>query len=388
VIRLANENLGWGYTKIRDALRGLKIDIGRSTVASILSVAGIEPAPERGRRRTSKQFLKSHWQTLYACDFFSVEILRPFGTVRVMVFFVMELHSRVVHIAGVRIDPDGRWMMQIARNLLDPENGFRPHQRGLLVLQARLAPRWHDALLLVEPETVLKWHRAGFRLFWRHKTRPDRRCEPRLTSDLAALIRQMASENRLWGAERIRGELLKLGIHVSKRTIQKYIRAARPTTPRGGQEWKTFLRNHTVWACDFVETYDLWFRPISACAGSACNGTVQRCTAHSDRVQRLQRQARGRRFGNGDRPLAALPRLAWQQTNEVPPYALVGSVEVPGLTAREQRSHVSGEDGVFLLRREVLLEHGARDPCAFLVHVPGEDLQNAFGYGRAKVELV
>jgi hypothetical protein len=111
VIRLANENLGWGYTKIPDALRGLKIDIGRSTVASILAEAGIEPAPERGRRRTWKQFLKSHWQTLYACDFFAVETLRAFGTVRVMVFFVMELRSRAVQIAGARVDPDGRWMM-------------------------------------------------------------------------------------------------------------------------------------------------------------------------------------------------------------------------------------------------------------------------------------
>jgi hypothetical protein len=97
VIWLANENLGWGYTKIRDALRGLKIDIGRSAVASILAEAGIEPAPERGRRRTWKQFVKSHWQTLYACDFFAVETLRAFGTVRVTVFFVVELHSRAVH---------------------------------------------------------------------------------------------------------------------------------------------------------------------------------------------------------------------------------------------------------------------------------------------------
>ena len=66
VIRLARENLGWGYTKIRDALRGLKIEIGRSTVASILAEAGIEPAPKRIRKRTWKQFLRSHWETLYA----------------------------------------------------------------------------------------------------------------------------------------------------------------------------------------------------------------------------------------------------------------------------------------------------------------------------------
>ena len=124
VIRLASENIGWGYTKIRDALRGLKIEIGRTTVANILAEAGIEPAPERNRKRTWKQFLKSHWETLYACDFFAVETLGVFGTVRYMVFFVIELKSRAVHIAGMRIDPDGAWMMQIARNLLDPVDGF------------------------------------------------------------------------------------------------------------------------------------------------------------------------------------------------------------------------------------------------------------------------
>jgi len=124
VIKLANENLGWGYTKIRDALRGLKIEIGRTTVANMLAESGIEPAPERNRKRTWKHFLKSHWETLYACDFFSVEVLGMFGTVRYMVFFVIEVKSRAVHIAGIRIAPDGAWMLQMARNLLDPVDGF------------------------------------------------------------------------------------------------------------------------------------------------------------------------------------------------------------------------------------------------------------------------
>jgi hypothetical protein len=75
-------------------------------------------------KRTWKQFLRSHWATLYACDFFAVETLGMFGTVRVMVFFVSELRTRAVHIAGMRVNPDGVWMMQIARNLVDPEDGF------------------------------------------------------------------------------------------------------------------------------------------------------------------------------------------------------------------------------------------------------------------------
>jgi len=124
VVELAGDNPGWGYTKIRDALRGLKIEIGRTTVANMLAQAGIEPAPERNRKRTWKQFLRNHWETLYACDFFSVEVLGLFGTVRYMVFFVIEVQSRAVQIAGVRIAPDGDWMKQMARNLLDPADGF------------------------------------------------------------------------------------------------------------------------------------------------------------------------------------------------------------------------------------------------------------------------
>jgi transposase len=76
VVEMALANLGWGYTKIRDALRtGLKIEIGRTTVANILAAEGIEPAPEREKKRTWKRFMKSHWDTLCACDFFSVEAL-------------------------------------------------------------------------------------------------------------------------------------------------------------------------------------------------------------------------------------------------------------------------------------------------------------------------
>ena len=125
VVKMALENLGWGYTKIRDALRtGLKIEIGRSTVADILNEAGIEPAPEREKKRTWKRFIKMHWDTLYACDFFSVETLGPFGVVRYMVFFVIELKSRTVEIAGIAVDPCEEWMKQVARNLTDPVEGF------------------------------------------------------------------------------------------------------------------------------------------------------------------------------------------------------------------------------------------------------------------------
>ena len=141
---------------------------------------------------------------------------------------------------------------------------FRVHERGLLVLLASLHRQWWHALLLVKPETLLRWHRKAFRLLWRHKSRSRGPREPRVAPDVIVLIHRMATENRLWGAERIRGELLKLGVRVAKRTVQRYMRGARPAGPRDGQSWRTFLRNHTVWACDFLQTYDIWFRPVFA----------------------------------------------------------------------------------------------------------------------------
>jgi len=136
--------------------------------------------------------------------------------------------------------------------------------RALLVLLAGLVRTWRQALLIVRPDTLLRWHRQGFRLFWRWRSTPRAR-QPRVPPDTVALIQQMARENRLWGAERIRGELRKLGIAVCKRTVQKYMRRARPPRPPG-QAWGTFLRTHAreVWACDFLQLTDLCFRPLFA----------------------------------------------------------------------------------------------------------------------------
>ncbi len=136
--------------------------------------------------------------------------------------------------------------------------------RALLVLLAGRVCAWRQALLLVQPETLLRWHRAGFRALWRRRSRPGPG-RPPLAAETVALIRRMADENPLWGAERIRRELGKLGIRVAKRTIQTYLPG--PGTPRPrGQTWAPFLRNHAgeVWACDFLPVTDLLFRPLYA----------------------------------------------------------------------------------------------------------------------------
>ncbi len=136
--------------------------------------------------------------------------------------------------------------------------------RMLLVLLARMVRTWKQALFIVQPETLLRWHRQGFKLFWKYKSKAAS-LKPRISQEAVAMIQELAKDNRLWGAERIRSELLKLGIHVSKRTIQKYMRDTRSPRQRG-QTWATFLHTHAkdIWACDFLQVTDLFFRSLFA----------------------------------------------------------------------------------------------------------------------------
>ena len=120
VVRMAVENPQWGYTRIRHALSNLGHTIARTTVKRILRDHGIDPAPERSRRTPWKTFLQAHWDGLAACDLFTVEVLTLAGLRRYLVFFVIELQTRRVTIAGIHPQPGGAWMEQQARNLTDP----------------------------------------------------------------------------------------------------------------------------------------------------------------------------------------------------------------------------------------------------------------------------
>jgi putative transposase len=183
---------------------------------------------------------------------------------------VKELHARFVHWIkplssslplGTLIDLGRRKSELIAENALLRQQLImlkrqvkRPactkRDRILLVFLARGVRAWKQALFIVQPETLLRWHRELFRLVWKRRSKASSH-KPKVATETVALIREMATENRLWGAERIRGELLKLSIHVCKRTIQKYMRKVRTPQPRG-QRWATFLHNHEaqIWACD------------------------------------------------------------------------------------------------------------------------------------------
>jgi len=120
---------------------------------------------------------------------------------------------------------------------------------------------WRNALVHVKPDTLIRWHRKGFRLFWRWKSRPTGR--PRLPKDLQALILQIAHENPTWGQEHIANELkLKLGIRVSPRTVGKYLDQCPRRNPDPSQRWLTFVRNHAqaMVACDFFVVVTARFR--------------------------------------------------------------------------------------------------------------------------------
>ena len=116
---------------------------------------------------------------------------------------------------------------------------FRSADRLLWLILRRVWPRWRDALMLVQPATVDRWYRDGFFRWWPRRTRRPGR--PRIHAECRQMIQQIAAENRLWGAPRIHGELVKLGIAVSERTVSRYLRER----PRGSsQTWRTFVANH------------------------------------------------------------------------------------------------------------------------------------------------
>jgi transposase InsO family protein len=114
------------------------------------------------------------------------------------------------------------------------------HDRWFLVQLYRWFPAILQVLTIIRPETLLRWHRAGFRGYWRWKSRPQGG-RPQIDTELRGLIRRMSIENPLWGAPRIRGELLKLGFEVAQSSVAKYMVRRRGPPSQG---WRTFLHNH------------------------------------------------------------------------------------------------------------------------------------------------
>ena len=137
---------------------------------------------------------------------------------------------------------------------------LNPIDRLFWIALRRLWPRWREVLVIVKPETVIAWHRAGFRIYWRWCSRRQGG-RPKVTEEIRELIRRLADENADWGAPKIHGELQKLGFVVSERTVARYLRHIRC---RGGSaaRWRTFLQNHreAIVALDFFTVPTLTFQ--------------------------------------------------------------------------------------------------------------------------------
>lgn len=142
-----------------------------------------------------------------------------------------------------------------------PQPRFAVRDKLFWVILRRLWPGWKRALILVQPETVVRWHRAGFKLYWtwlsRHRTRVGRRCFSR---ELRDLIFRMVAENPTWGAPRIHGEMKMLGFDISERTVLRWMRKA-PRNPEPAKQWAAFLSNHreAIAAMDFFTVPTLTF---------------------------------------------------------------------------------------------------------------------------------
>ena len=131
IVRMATENREWGDTRIRGALGNLGHQVARGTIANVLKERGLEPAPERKKRTTWREFLAVHWDVL-AADFFTVEVWTPRGLTRFTVLVLIHLASRRVQIAGISAEPAGPWVTQLMRNATDAEDGFLRHIRFLI----------------------------------------------------------------------------------------------------------------------------------------------------------------------------------------------------------------------------------------------------------------
>lgn len=164
---------------------------------------------------------------------------------------------------GRRSDPvadsaRGRDLGATAANQHSAANGsnetrLQAIDRLIFVGLYRLFPKVRDALAIVKPDTIVRWHRAGFRSYWRWKSRP-RGGRPTVPLEIRELIREMSIANPLWGAPRIHGELLKLGIEIGQTSVAKYMARRRGPPSQG---WKTFLRNHA----DGIAAMDLFVVP-------------------------------------------------------------------------------------------------------------------------------
>jgi hypothetical protein len=151
-----------------------------------------------------------------------------------------------------------RHQLNLLRRRVPGKPRLTPADRLFFVWVYRLVPSLLNAAVIIQPDTIVRWHRAGFRSYWRRKSH-SRGGRPKVSAKVRNLIRRISVENPLWGAPRIHGELLKLRIEVAQSTVGKYTARRRPGS---GQTWETFLRHHVagIGAMDFLVVPTINFR--------------------------------------------------------------------------------------------------------------------------------
>jgi hypothetical protein len=182
-----------------------------------------------------------------------------------LVTFVLRIILQLVHAVGQSRTDLLLENLALRQQLATLRRNRRPHvhpaERTFWIALRQSWPRWTDVLVIVKPDTVVTWHRRAFRAYWRYRSRRPGR--PRASREIRTLVHRVATDNPTWGAPRIHGELLKLGIDVRERTVSRYLARRRPQS-RPRQDWKTFLRNHhdAIAAMDFLTVPTATFRVL------------------------------------------------------------------------------------------------------------------------------
>jgi transposase InsO family protein len=187
-----------------------------------------------------------------------VMVIFVFGTLAYVRAFLITRHSLAMEAVTLR-----QQLAVYKRKQTRPK--LDRFDRLFWVFVRRIWVNWSEALILVRPDTVVSWHRAGYRLFWKWRSRPRRVGRPKIAEEVRNLIRRMKRENPTWGAPRIHGELVLLGFNISEPTVSRYLqRLKRIPDESKTKQWRAFLSNHreAIAAFDFFTVPNLWFRTL------------------------------------------------------------------------------------------------------------------------------
>ena len=219
VIQMAQENAGWGYGRINGELKKLGYKVHWQTVRRVMLDHGLLPDPDKPYKTTWKTFIQSHWDSISACDFFSVEAWGLKGLTRYLVFFVIDVSTRRVEIAGIHADPCETQMLQYARNLTDAQDGFLKDKRILI----------HDRDPLYTQKFRETLRAAGVRALKLPKRSPN--LNSLAEAFVATIRREALNKMILVGEKHLRYVISSFAEHYNTERPHKSLNYCRPMEP-------------------------------------------------------------------------------------------------------------------------------------------------------------